>query len=52
MFWAYRFGIDFGLLEHTWNWDYREEVQLDTSLDDCMPPWGHSDMEALSKVTE
>jgi len=52
LFWAYRFGIDVGFLEHTWNWDYREEVQLDTSLDDCMPPWGHSDLEYLAKNRE
>ena len=52
IFWVYRFGIDFGFLEHTWNWGYMEEVEFDTTLDDCMPPWGHSDMEALSKFKE
>jgi hypothetical protein len=25
IFWAYKFGIDFGFLEHTWNWDYMED---------------------------
>jgi len=26
MFWAYRFGIDLGIIERTWNWDYMEEL--------------------------
>ena len=29
----------------------RPSFEIDTSLDDCMPEWGHSDMEAL-KYTE
>jgi hypothetical protein len=40
MFWAYRFGIDVGIIERTWNWDYREEVEFDTSLDDVDPTIG------------
>ena len=27
MFWAYRFGIDVGIIERTWNWD-RIEAEL------------------------
>ena len=50
IFWVYKFGIDFGFIEHTWNWDYMEDIN--PSPEDCMPPWGHSDMEALSKVKE
>lgn len=52
LFWVYRFGFDFGFIEHTWKWNYREEDEFDTSPEDCMPPWGHSDMEALSKNAE
>ena len=26
--------------------------EVDTTLDDCMPPWGHSDLEYLSKHKE
>lgn len=32
MFWAYRFGLDFGFVERTWNWEYFEEE--DTSETD------------------
>lgn len=24
IFWLHRFGIDFGFIERTWNWDYLE----------------------------
>jgi hypothetical protein len=34
MLWAYRFGIDIGVIERTWNWDYMEDIDFDTSLDD------------------
>jgi len=40
LFWAYRFGFDIGFIERTWNWDYREEVEFDTSLDDVDPTIG------------
>jgi len=26
IFWVYRFGIDFGFLENTWNWDYIKDI--------------------------
>ena len=26
IFWIYRFGIDFGFLEHTWNWGFMDEL--------------------------
>lgn len=29
IFWAYKFGIDLGFFERTWNWDYLEEVDLE-----------------------
>lgn len=29
-----------------------EAFEIDTTLDDCMPPWGHSDLEYLSKHKE
>ena len=27
MFWVYKFGFDIGFCEHTWNWDYMEDIQ-------------------------
>jgi hypothetical protein len=29
IFWVYKFGIDFGFLEHTWNWDYMEDIDFE-----------------------
>ena len=29
IFWIYKFGIDFGFLEHTWNWDYMEDINFE-----------------------
>lgn len=26
LFWAYKFGLDIGIIERTWRWDYREEL--------------------------
>ena len=31
LFWAYKFGLDVGILERTWRWDYRDEQE--TELD-------------------
>ena len=31
LFWAYKFGLDIGILERTWRWDYRDEQE--TELD-------------------
>jgi len=71
LFWAYRFGIDVGIIERTWNWDCREDSEIkeekdqykdwveyyypeevNPSPEDCMPPWGHSDLEYLAKNKE
>jgi hypothetical protein len=52
MFWVYKFGIDVTIFGRTWNWDYMKDIKFDTSLDDCMPPWGHSDIEYLSRNKE
>ena len=27
IFWTYKFGIDLGFFEHTWNWDYLKDVE-------------------------
>ena len=29
MFWVYRFGFDIGFVEHTWNWDYMEDIDFE-----------------------
>ena len=29
MFWAYRFGIDAGICEHTWNFEYLKDIEED-----------------------
>ncbi len=29
MFWAYKFGIDAGICEHTWNFEYLEELDVE-----------------------
>ena len=29
MFWAYKFGVDAGVCERTWNFEYLEEVNED-----------------------
>jgi len=29
MFWAYRFGIDIGIIERTWNWGAIDEANED-----------------------
>ena len=31
LFWAHKFGLDIGILERTWRWDYRDEQE--TELD-------------------
>ena len=28
MFWAYKFGFDIGVIEHTWNWERLEEEDV------------------------
>jgi hypothetical protein len=40
MFWAHRFGIDVGIIERTWNWNYQQDIDFDTSLDDVDPTIG------------
>jgi hypothetical protein len=35
-----------------WNSFWEENYYPEEVKDDCMPPWGHSDMEALSKQKE
>jgi hypothetical protein len=36
LFWAYKFGFDIDVLSRTWNWDYRENVDLDyLKMDEC-----------------
>ena len=40
MFWAHRFGIDVGIIERTWNWDYQQDIDFDTSLDNVNPTIG------------
>lgn len=27
MFWAYKFGFDVGIIEHTWKWDKMNEIE-------------------------
>jgi len=29
VFWVYKFGIDIGFIERTWNWDFMEDITLD-----------------------
>lgn len=29
LFWAYKFGIDVGFLERTWNWDYMKDIDFE-----------------------
>jgi hypothetical protein len=29
MFWAYRFGLDIGIIERTWNWDYLKDIDVE-----------------------
>ena len=29
MFWAHRFGIDAGICEHTWNFEYLEDLDVE-----------------------
>jgi hypothetical protein len=29
MFWAYKFGIDAGICEHTWNFEYLKNIEED-----------------------
>ncbi len=29
MFWAYKFGFDIGVCEHTWNFEYLEDVDFE-----------------------
>lgn len=31
LFWAHKFGLDIGILERTWRWDYKDEQE--TELD-------------------
>jgi hypothetical protein len=40
LFWAYKFGIDITILGRTWSWDYLEDNEFDTSLDDVNPTIG------------
>jgi hypothetical protein len=35
-----------------WNSFWEENYYPEEVKDDCMPPWGHSDMEALSQQKE
>ena len=34
IFWIYKFGIDVTILGRTWSWDYLNDIDFDTSLDD------------------
>ena len=29
MFWVYKFGFDIGVCEHSWNFEYLEELDVD-----------------------
>ena len=29
MFWAYKFGVDIGICEHTWNFDYLKDLDVE-----------------------
>jgi len=29
MFWAYKFGVDAGICEHTWNFEYLKELDVE-----------------------
>ena len=29
VFWVYKFGIDVGFIERTWNWNYIEQIDVD-----------------------
>ena len=40
LFWAYKFGIDIDFMGRTWKWDYLEDNEFDTSLDDVDPTIG------------
>jgi hypothetical protein len=40
IFWVYKFGIDIDLMGRTWSWDYLENIEIDTSLDDVDPTIG------------
>jgi hypothetical protein len=34
MFWAYRFGIDAGICEHTWNFEYLNDLDVEDLNDE------------------
>jgi hypothetical protein len=32
MFWVYKFGFDIGICEHTWNFEYLNELDVEEEL--------------------
>ena len=32
MFWVYKFGFDIGFCEHTWNFEYLEDLDVEEEL--------------------
>jgi len=33
MFWVYKFGFDIGICEHTWNFEYLEDLDVEETLE-------------------